>query len=199
MERLQHIVGQLQPPRASIHSKDCHQNSSHYRYTLDEFADEILTKQQRDFYEENGYIVIKNLLPIEDVNICNRRFDDIVSIPNLRLNEFVLMRDVALLNKKNKLTKNRTASDEVTKLQVFANDPVFIKHYLAHPKILKYLKAFVGSDLRSWHHMFCYLYTHSLLITKVTLLSKVHQQTNRSRHSELASPASSRFVVFPAE
>ena len=157
MYRLQHLLKQLDanddvPP---INVNPCTKNSSKYRYTLDGFADKILTKEQRDFYEEYGYIVIKNLLPQKDVDICNKRFDDIVANPNLRLNEMLVMRDVGLMNKsKPNLTKNRTSKGEVTKLQMFTNDPIFIKHYLEHPKILPYLKAFIGNDIRSWHHMY---------------------------------------------
>ena len=157
MNRIQQLLGQFEPDvTTSIKYNHCTQNKSKYKYTLDGFADKILTKEQRDFYEENGYIVIKNLLPKEDVDICNKRFDDIVTNPDLRLNEMLVMRDVSLVNKnKTSLSKNRTAKAEVTKLQMFTYDPVFIKHYLQHPKIMPYLKAFVGNDIRSWHHMLC--------------------------------------------
>ena len=38
-----------------------------------------LTKKQRDFYEENGFLVIPNLVPSELIDECYKRFIDIVN------------------------------------------------------------------------------------------------------------------------
>jgi len=35
-----------------------------------------MTKEQRDFYEENGYLVVKGLLPLEDIEKWKTRFLD---------------------------------------------------------------------------------------------------------------------------
>eukprot|EP01084_Bolivina_argentea_P263267 445524_1 len=142
MNRVQHLVSHLKPTETSNHTK--------YRYTVDGFSDKVFTKEQRDFYEENGYIIIRNLLPINDVNICNKRFDDIVKDPSQRIPEMLVMKDVSL----KKTSKNRTKQKDVTKLQKFAFDPIFYKHYLSNPLLLPYIKAFCGNDLRSWHHMY---------------------------------------------
>ena len=33
-----------------------------YKYTVDEMAERVLSKDQRDFYEKNGYFVVPGLL-----------------------------------------------------------------------------------------------------------------------------------------
>ena len=118
MDRVQRIINHLEPTNKiqSIENNQCNNtNNANYRYTVDKFVDRVFTKEERDFYEENGYIVIRGLLPIKDVNICNKRFDDLVSNPSLRIPEMLVMRDISL--KKKGLTKDRTNKSEVTKLQ----------------------------------------------------------------------------------
>ena len=44
-----------------------------YRYTLDSSAS-ILTPDQRDFYEENGFLVVKGLVPLDDLDKYKERF-----------------------------------------------------------------------------------------------------------------------------
>lgn len=43
-----------------------------FRFTVDA-ANSLLTKEQREFYEENGYIVIKDLVDHHDINNYSRR------------------------------------------------------------------------------------------------------------------------------
>ncbi len=47
-----------------------------YRYTLGSSA-ETLTQEQRDFYEENGFLVVKGLVPIENLDQYRERFRQI--------------------------------------------------------------------------------------------------------------------------
>ena len=47
---------------------------SHYRYTLDT---ELLTDDQRAFYEENGYIVVPRLVSQEHLDTYRERFRQI--------------------------------------------------------------------------------------------------------------------------
>ena len=63
---LQVLSNHLKP--ASLHllecnystdSQSCQQHQTTYQYTND---NSLLTKQQRDFYEKNGFLVVKNLV-----------------------------------------------------------------------------------------------------------------------------------------
>ena len=62
MNRLNKIVGHIQKRASinddSIESKECHNS---FEYTM---SDAMLTTEQRQFYEENGYVVIKKLLSL---------------------------------------------------------------------------------------------------------------------------------------
>ena len=46
-----------------------------YKFTVDGGA---LTKQQRDFYEENGYIVLEGMFDLKDIDKWVSRFGDYV-------------------------------------------------------------------------------------------------------------------------
>eukprot|EP01084_Bolivina_argentea_P307369 531277_1 len=153
LNRLRHLIEHTQSHSTEAHVSDCVVSHSDYKYTVDKYANKVFTKEQRDFYEKNGYIIIRNLLPQSDIDICNKRFDDLVANPSLRKPEMLVMRDISIV-KSNKLSKERTKKAEVTKLQNFTYDEIFHKHYLAHPKVIKYCQAFIGYDMRSWHQMY---------------------------------------------
>lgn len=59
MERLSSLDSQLKG------------NKKNYQYTTDSGC---LTEEQRDFYEENGYLVIKGFLKDEDIAKWKERF-----------------------------------------------------------------------------------------------------------------------------
>lgn len=48
------------------------QQSSQFKYTLD---NDFLTSEQREFYEKNGYLVIKGLYPQAELEIYRNRYD----------------------------------------------------------------------------------------------------------------------------
>ncbi|KAF5283616.1 hypothetical protein FQR65_LT13822 [Abscondita terminalis] len=54
-------------------------SSKHYKYTKDNV---YLTDEQRDFYEENGYIVIRNLVDWNILDQCKQRFIDVCNNKN---------------------------------------------------------------------------------------------------------------------
>lgn len=140
--RLQKLVSHLTP------SDTASQSTEHYRYTASSSSN-ILTADQKRFYEENGFIVIKKLLSPQDIDTFYNRFDELVQNPKLRHNNMIVMRDVGLKGvSKAKRTKERV----VTKLQAWSRDPVFWD-YAKHKEITKYAEAIVGPDLRGVHFM----------------------------------------------
>ena len=48
-----------------------------FKYTLDSTST-ILTQRQREFYEENGFLVIPNLVTEALIDECKQRFLDLV-------------------------------------------------------------------------------------------------------------------------
>ncbi|XP_076861073.1 phytanoyl-CoA dioxygenase, peroxisomal isoform X1 [Brachyhypopomus gauderio] len=113
------------------------------RYTFDT---DVLSPEQRISYEENGFILIKNLVSEEDINKFRAAFERIckrdVKIPGL-----VIMRDVAIV-------KSEYVRDEkaVSKLQDFQEDPELFR-YCKLPQILKYVECFTGPNIMAMHTM----------------------------------------------
>ncbi|XP_015276319.1 PREDICTED: phytanoyl-CoA dioxygenase, peroxisomal [Gekko japonicus] len=114
-----------------------------FRYTLD---NNLLTPAQRNFYEENGYLLIKNLVSDEDIARFRDEFARIcrgeVKVPGM-----VVMRDITI-------AKSEFVSDEkaVTKLQDFQDDEELFR-YCSLPQVLKYVECFTGPNILAMHTM----------------------------------------------
>jgi len=59
----------------SAHTSSCDTSSKKFQYTLDTF--DVISPQQRRFFEENGFLVIKNLVSPESVQEYRHRFKQI--------------------------------------------------------------------------------------------------------------------------
>lgn len=146
-ERLKTIFGHLNsdavisPSPAS--SGAVHSGVQSFRYTLD---NPVLSYEQRKFYEDNGYIVIRNLVPKEKLDVYRERFEQIcrreVEIPGL-----TIMRDVAIAR-----SEFVPGEQAVTKLQEFQNDDILFG-YCELPEIIKYVQAFTGKEVKAMHTM----------------------------------------------
>lgn len=146
-ERLKTIFGHLNsdavisPSPAS--SGAVHSGVQSFRYTLD---NPVLSYEQRKFYEDNGYIVIRNLVPKGKLDVYRERFEQIcrreVEIPGL-----TIMRDVAIAR-----SEFVPGEQAVTKLQEFQNDDVLFG-YCELPEIIKYVQTFTGKEVKAMHTM----------------------------------------------
>lgn len=146
-ERLKTIFGHLNsdavisPSPAS--SGAVHSGLQSFQYTLD---NPVLSYEQRKFYEDNGYIVIRNLVPKEKLDVYRERFEQIcrreVEVPGL-----TIMRDVAIAR-----SEFVPGEQAVTKLQEFQNDDVLFG-YCELPEIIKYVQAFTGKEVKAMHTM----------------------------------------------
>nr|XP_022300529.1 phytanoyl-CoA dioxygenase, peroxisomal-like [Crassostrea virginica] len=146
-ERLKTIFGHLnsdaalsQNPTVSSGVDSGHQQ---FRYTLN---NPVLSYEQRKFYEDNGYVVIRNLVPKEKLDIYRNRFEQIcrkeVVVPGL-----TIMRDVAIAR-----SEFVPGQQAITKLQEFQNDEVLFG-YCALPEIIRYVQAFTGKEVKAMHTM----------------------------------------------
>ncbi|XP_069703085.1 phytanoyl-CoA dioxygenase, peroxisomal-like [Periplaneta americana] len=113
-----------------------------YRYTL---SNPLLSKSQRDFYEENGYLVIPKLIDDDLIEEFRQRFLGICDgrIPK---GNMTLMKDVSL--------RNTDVKGEFLyyKVQDFVWDEVLSK-YILHPKVLDYVECFTGPNIKAMHSM----------------------------------------------
>ncbi|XP_024068297.1 phytanoyl-CoA dioxygenase, peroxisomal [Terrapene carolina triunguis] len=114
-----------------------------FHYTLD---NNLLTPEQRQFYDENGYLLIKNLVSGEDIERFRNEFAKIckkeVQVPGL-----IIMRDVAIA--KSEFVPDQKA---VTKIQDFQEDEELFR-YCTMPQILKYVECFTGPNIMAMHTM----------------------------------------------
>ncbi|KAK3518135.1 hypothetical protein QTP70_033226, partial [Hemibagrus guttatus] len=140
------------------------------------FDTDVLSPEQRLAYEENGFILIKNLVSEEDIDRFRQDFlftstlfeitqAIISSVSNSFLNfgqrkEFerictrdvkipglMIMRDVSIA--KSEFVQGEKA---VTKLQDFQEDPELFR-YCCLPQILKYVECFTGPNIMAMHTM----------------------------------------------
>lgn len=131
-----------------------HSNSSEISETTTDVAapdslvvpNDVLSQEQVDFYNKNGYLVIRNLVPQELLNEYLERFNQICD-GEVRVPGITVMKDVTHV-KSNRPSGERT----VNKLQNFENDEVLFS-YCELPQILKYVACFTGPDIKSMHTM----------------------------------------------
>ncbi|OCT89208.1 phytanoyl-CoA dioxygenase, peroxisomal [Xenopus laevis] len=116
---------------------------TNFCYTLD---NNLLTTEQRQFYEENGFLVIKNLVSAVDIERFREEFERLckkeITVPGL-----LIMRDVAI-------AKSEYVPDQkaITKVQNFHEDPELFR-YCSLPQIVKYVECFTGPNIMAMHTM----------------------------------------------
>jgi phytanoyl-CoA hydroxylase len=118
-----------------------------FRYTIDAMAEGKLTPRQREFYEENGFLVIPNLVPDDLLDACYARFLDLVNGRVAEPGSILMMKDFSLKDRRG-LPKERIYN----KIQDFVWDDV-LSQYICLPAVLDYVQCFVGPDIRAVHTM----------------------------------------------
>jgi phytanoyl-CoA hydroxylase len=106
----------------------------------------VLTPEQRKYYDDTGFIVIKNCVPVEKLETYKARFQDICSG---KVNTFAMtiMRDIAISK-----SEFVTGEKAISKIQDFQYDEVLFD-YCKRPELLKYVTGFVGSNVMAMHTM----------------------------------------------
>ncbi|XP_066589172.1 phytanoyl-CoA dioxygenase, peroxisomal-like isoform X2 [Prorops nasuta] len=105
------------------------------RYTLEK---NVLSADQRIFYENNGYIVFPKLIPEDILEKSSKRYDDIVAGKAPR-EGMIVMRDV----------KDRKT---VNKIQDINFDPIF-RQYTEYDKLLDIVECITGPNIMAIHSM----------------------------------------------
>lgn len=114
-----------------------------FQYTLD---NNVLSLEQRQFYEENGFLVIKNLVSDEDIQRFRAEFEKICR-KEVKPPGIVIMRDVTIAKLDHTLSEN-----VVSKIQDFQEDEELFR-YCTLPEILKYVECFTGPNIMALHGM----------------------------------------------
>ena len=115
--------------------------SSKYTYTRD---GSIWTEEQRKFYEDNGFIIIRNLLSKEECERYIGIFKDIangkISVPGMTVQKDISIKD---------LPRNENTVYKIQEL--FMYPPLF--EYCRTPAILDNVEAICGKDIVAVHTM----------------------------------------------
>ena len=83
LNRIYKLIGHLN------HNKCDRNTDDNFKYTPGNGG--ILTREQRQFYEDNGYVVIKGLLNKQEILKYYRRFDELVENPSERPPKLIYM------------------------------------------------------------------------------------------------------------
>jgi len=113
-----------------------------YKYTKDNL---YLTDQQRDFYEENGFVVFRNLVDHGLLDECKQRFIDICTGKAER-GMMTMMKDVSLKS------KNVKGEYLINKIQDFAFDDVLFK-YICYTPMVDIVQSIIGPNITGCHTM----------------------------------------------
>ncbi|XP_058915208.1 phytanoyl-CoA dioxygenase, peroxisomal [Kogia breviceps] len=129
-----HTSGTVSP--ASFHPQQ-------FQYTRD---NNVLSLEQRKFYEENGFLVIKNLVSDADIQYFRDEFERICRM-EVKPPGLMVMRDVTI--SKSEYVPSEKA---ITKVQDFQEDKELFR-YCTLPEILKYVECFTGPNIMAMHTM----------------------------------------------
>jgi len=103
------------------------------------------TIEQRQFYEDNGFLLIKNAVDLNVLDECAAHFKDLCE-GRADKGTMTMMKDVSL--------KDTNAKGEYLyyKVQDIVWDEIFSK-FLTLPKLLDYIECFVGPNVSAMHTM----------------------------------------------
>jgi phytanoyl-CoA hydroxylase len=128
-------INRIKPPPENIAL------SSTHVYTRD---DGKLNPAQRKFYEENGFIIIRNLVSKEKLKKYEQRFKDIANL-KVKIPGLLVQKDISFKDE----PRNENT---VYKLQdLFLDEELF--DYCKDHKILDYVEAFTGKNIMAIHTM----------------------------------------------
>ncbi|KAH1015172.1 phytanoyl-CoA dioxygenase, peroxisomal [Dendroctonus ponderosae] len=105
-----------------------------------------LTPEQKQFYEDNGYIVVRNNVDPEVLDNCMKRFIDICK-GSTDHQVFMVMKDPSLKH------SNAKGEHLIDKLQDFAFDPVFWS-YASDVNVVNVVEEIIGPNITVAHSMF---------------------------------------------
>lgn len=150
-ERLRTVFGHLSTHKpfiipsavAATSASNIQAQTDRFKYTLDS---PLLTYEQRKFYEENGFLVIRKLVSKDKLDRYRERFEKIckkeVEVPGV-----IIMRDVAIAR-----SEYVPGQKAITKIQDFQYDPVMFE-YCTLPEIVDYVECFTGPNIKAIHTM----------------------------------------------
>ncbi|XP_033106639.1 phytanoyl-CoA dioxygenase, peroxisomal-like [Anneissia japonica] len=106
----------------------------------------LLSPQQCESYERDGFLVIRDLVKSDDIDRYCARFRGICN-GTVKVPALTIMKDVSIA--KSEFVVGERA---ITKIQDFQFDPVLFE-FCALPQIVKYVECFTGPNIMAMHTM----------------------------------------------
>ncbi|CAD5227051.1 unnamed protein product [Bursaphelenchus xylophilus] len=160
----------LQTAQSTGETRRCNMESPYTEQAQNAFypKGKVLTPEQKQFYADNGFLIIKNCLSRSELDKYRRHFQNVCQDPKILPIETLLMNDVCTAKKTRERNENT-----ILRLQDFNNDPVFFQ-YCQHPVILDIVQDLIGKGEKS-----NLMAMHTMLINKPPDVEK----TLSSRHA----------------
>lgn len=117
-----------------------------FSYTINDQDTKLWSDQDRQFYEDNGFFVVKGLVSQDALDSYRQRFQEICD-KKVKPPALTVMRDVSLLRK-----DGMPGEHVINKIQDFFMDDVLFK-YCQDEKILDYVQGIIGKDIMAMHTM----------------------------------------------
>lgn len=118
-----------------------------------------LTLEQREFYEKNGYVVVRNVFPKGTFDDVHRHYLDICAHPEEHVGKRIinLVRDIRVV--KGECDRSGLPNEySVIKLNGFGGvegEDAHFARYMRHPMLMPYIRQFLKSDdLATRSHMY---------------------------------------------
>ncbi|GMR47269.1 hypothetical protein PMAYCL1PPCAC_17464 [Pristionchus mayeri] len=96
----------------------------------------VLSAEQKTFYFDNGYLVVRKCVPKSEIDRYNERFNYICNADPSEFPFLGVMRDITLADTEKTVKK-------VTKIQFWQDDPVLFE-YCKYPTIVDIVKDLIG-------------------------------------------------------
>lgn len=112
-----------------------------------------MTREQKQFYEKNGYLVVKNVVPKYELDRFYERFKDICE-KKVDSAEMTVMKDVSIAK-----SEFQTGVKAITKIQDFNGDPVLFD-YCRYPAVVDIVRDLIAKPSHTLLSM------HTMLINK---------------------------------
>lgn len=106
----------------------------------------LLSPEDVEFYNKNGYLVVRNLVGKIHLDKYYERFKDICT-GKVRVPGLLVMKDISLKN-----SEFLPGERSINKIQDYQYDEVLFE-YCRLPGILKYVECFTGPDIMAVHTM----------------------------------------------
>ncbi len=118
-------------------------------FPFKEGAARPLTQEQKDFFNQNGYLVVKGLLSKEKIDKYTKRLIDVCNGDVAPAKNMLVMKDIMIAKGKVHTDK---ALEKIQKIQDIQDDEVFWE-LLTEPEVLDIAENFCGKNMKTIHNM----------------------------------------------